>query len=219
MKKSDFKSISWSKLFLELLVVFLGVSAGFLLQNSKEDSSNNEQEQKYIQSFLSDIDVNINNLKESIEDDSLWLKKTEYAIYLIVKDSLSIDSANTLIILMSNFTEFSGQVNTYTNITNSGNLNLITDYGLKQTIVEYHKSLEELDILNSVFSDFRSENFMPFIIGNYDMFMQQFVNPEMAKSTDFTNIFGIQFSLTQQRLEAYKLLLKESEDYRDLLER
>lgn len=39
------KKIKQTKLALELIVVFLGVSAGFLLQNRKEAVANREMEQ------------------------------------------------------------------------------------------------------------------------------------------------------------------------------
>jgi len=74
------KKIKWTKLAIELIVVFLGVSAGFLLQNRKEASANKEQEQKYLQGFLADVNVNINELEESVIDDSLLLRNSKLHI-------------------------------------------------------------------------------------------------------------------------------------------
>ena len=212
------KNISLKKLFLELLVVFLGVTAGFVLQNRKEIAANKEMEVKYLQDFYSDVNMDITELRTSITNDSLWLKRNEYALLNIFLDSLSLDSANSLVIQMSRFSEFTNHINTYTNISNSGNLNLITDYELKRTIVEYYKTIEDFKLLEDYFKSFSSDTFMPFIINDFDMFNQKLVNPEIRNSTKFTNVFAIYYSLTQQRLEGYKNLLTESENFKSQLD-
>ena len=211
-------SINWTKLLLELMVVFLGVSAGFLLQNRKEDSGNRELEQKYIQGFVSDVNLNIEDLREAIEEDSLLLEDTKYAIPLIINDSLSLDSANSLIGRVAKFSEFTAHVITYENITNSGSLNLISKYEMRHQIVEYHKSFEDFKLLELYFRNHISNDFMPFLINRYDIFNQELEDYATVKTLRFHNIFAIHFSLTQQRLEGYKRLLKESEEIKKILE-
>ena len=108
------------------------------------------------------------------------------------------------------YSEFSEQITTYENILNSGNLNLIKDYDLKQKIVEYHRDIENFQLLETYFHDYFSETFMPFLMINYDLFSQKLTISNTHNSILFKNIFGTHFSLTQQRHEGYKGLLDES---------
>jgi len=142
------KKNTWYYLVLELVVVFIGITAGFVLQNNKENSQNAALEQKYINGFIEDVNVNIQNLEESIGDDSLWLASTKYAVEQIISNTLSHDSVCSLMMRMTMFSEFSEQSDTYEDIINSGNLNLLKDYELKKEIVKYHKSLKDYKILD-----------------------------------------------------------------------
>ena len=217
MKLTFIKKINWTNHIIELLVVFLGITAGFVLQNDKEQNENKEFEQKYIVGFRDNVAENIESLQESIQHDSLWLAESTYALKLIATDSLSLDSANALIKTMIFYSEFSEQTTTYENILNSGNLNLIKDYDLKQKIVEYHKGLENFQLLETYFHDYFSEILMPFLMINFDLFSQKLIVSNIHKSILFKNIFGTHFSLTQQRHEGYKGLLDESMKMEGLL--
>lgn len=106
------RKINWIYLGIELLVVFLGISAGFFLQNYKDHKANNELEASYFDGLVDDLNTNINNLKKDAREDSLWLTNTKYAIQLMVKDSLTIDSANTIIASMLYYSKFEPQTNT-----------------------------------------------------------------------------------------------------------
>jgi len=217
MKLPFIKKINWTNHIIELLVVFLGITAGFILQNDKEQNENKEFEQKYIVGFRDNVAENIESLQEGIKLDSLWLAKNKYALKLIATDSLRLDSANSLIKSMIYYSEFSEQTTTYENILNSGNFNLIEDYDLKQKIVEYHKGLEDFQVLETYFHDYFSETLMPFLMINYDLFSQKLTVANTHKSILFKNIFGTHFSLTQQRYEGYKRLLDESMKMEKLL--
>lgn len=217
MKLTFVKKINWTNHIIELLVVFLGITAGFVLQNDKEQNENKEFEQKYIVGFRDNVADNIESLQEGIQHDSLWLAESTYALKLIAADSLRLDSANSLIKSMIYYSEFSEQTTTYENILNSGNLNLIEDYDLKQKIVEYHKGLEDFQLLETYFHDYFSETLMPFLMINYDLFSQKLTVSNIHKSILFKNIFGTHFSLTQQRYEGYKGLLDESTKMEKLL--
>jgi len=204
--------INFTKLFLELLVVFLGVTAGFLLQNYKEIRADRDLENKYLEGIHTDTRENINELKESIAADSLWLEQNNFAIPLILKDSLSYDSAKTLLLHMAFFSEFNAQTNTYTNIANSGNLNIIEDFELRQRIVDCFNNFENFKILELYFQQHNENNFIPYLVSNFNMFTKELISKESHQQNEFINIFAIHYSLTQQRLDAYRILLEENEE-------
>lgn len=211
------KELNYTKLFLELLVVFLGVTAGFLLQNQKEMTQNDELEQKYLAGFYTDVNLNITKLDSLIILDSIWVVTNTSALKQIAQDSFSIDSANALIMKMLSYSEYTKQTSTYENIINSSNLNLIKNYELKLQIVEYHKSLEDFTILEHYLKDFHTQHLIPYVLNNFDVFGRKLNDPEQRKSIYHKNLMGIYYSLINQRWEVYKELMIESTELRDAL--
>jgi len=210
--------IDWLNHSISLIVVFLGVTAGFILQSEKESSYERELEKKYISGFINDIDNNIEELKDLIKEDSLWLSNNIYVASYIFKDSLSYDSACSLMKNMVFFSEFSEQTDTYEDITGSGNLNLMRDFELKTEIIAYHKSIKDYGFLEKYFQEYYSNNFLPFIMNHFDLFTNQLIPYDIYKSVKFKNVVGGFISYTQQRTAAHKELLNESYNLKSLLE-
>jgi hypothetical protein len=211
------RKINWLEQGVSLLVVFIGISAGFILQNHKEALQDRKLERKYIESFLNDAEVNIKNLEDYIENDSLWIEENKYAIKLIITDSLTYDSACALMQNMVVFSEFVEQVDTYEDILNSGNLNLIKHYSVKKQIIAYHKKLREFEFLEEYFQEYFSNHLMPFLMAKVDVFKQKIIPVEAYKSVEFTNVYAGFYSLVQQRLAGCQELLKESQNMKNEL--
>jgi hypothetical protein len=216
-KFSSLSKIKFTKLFLELLVVFLGVTGGFLLQNYKEIKTDRDLEKKYLEGIYTDTKENINELKEAIAQDSLWIDQNNYALPFIANDSLSYDSAVALMKSMAFYSEFNAQTNTYVNITNSGSLNIIEDYELRQVIVDCFNNFENAKLLDAYFRKYNEGRFLSYILTNYNMFTGEFISLNSHKQIEFKNIFAIYFSLTQQRLVAYRDLLEQNLNLEKLL--
>lgn len=213
------KNIDWLNHFVSLVVVFLGITAGFLLQNRKEGAANRALELKYMAGFQADIEVCITDLEAAIANDSIWLEKNIWAIKQMIVSTVSPDSASKLMMNMANLSEFRAQTNTYENIINSGNLNIISGYGKKQELIKYYKQLEDFRLLENYFNNFHTNRFLPYLIENYDLISQEFVVPNAEKSANFKNIFASFFSLTQQRLQGYQQLLSKSIEIKKQLEK
>ena len=211
------RKINWANRLAELLVVFLGVSAGFILQNYKENLQDEKLEQNYIASFIDDVNTNILSLRNQITEDSLWIENNSYAIRFIFKDSLSYDSACSLVRKMVMFSEFSEQTDTYEDIISSGNLNLIKNYTVKKEIISYYKSLKDIEILDVFFKNYFSDDLMPFVMHKYDLVNKKIIPIDAYKSIEFVNIYVGYFSYSQQRMNTHKELLEQSTNLRNLL--
>lgn len=215
MKKK--KPINWTKLILELIVVFLGVTAGFVLQNLKESSAQKAQEVKYIEGFQADLTDNIESIDRLLKKDDEWLNSTTWTVQFMETDTFTADSANALLSKMVAFENFTSQKSTYSNITNSGNLNIISDFDVRQAIIKYHQELEDFDYLDKFFQNHIQNQHMPFIRNHYDVFSQS-VEPEgFYKTLEFRNTFRIFYSLKQQRWQQLDSLKVQSLEYQTLL--
>ena len=200
----------WGKLFFELIVVFLGVTAGFVLNNWRMDQEERKIEQKYLASFLQDIKFDIPELEIAVRTDSIWLSRAKPLLNAIINKNIKIDSAQSIIKMIVTISKIDAHSSTYEEISNSGNLNLITNFELKAQIVDYYLALGGVDFIDDYFRKYFSDFVMPFVLTEYSVLTNEFNNKEVINSVRFSNVVAGYYSLIQQRCEAYKSLLKDS---------
>ena len=204
------------KWIMELMVVFLGVTAGFLLNSWREQKQERSLEQKYLIRFLEDINNNIADLERSIAADSLWKVRAE-PILLSMKDRTLPDTAKEPVRLMQKISRLDLQTTTYEDITNSGNLNLIRNFELKRELTRYQVSLEGIRFVEDSFYGYFNNFVMPFLLERYDLLGDSFIEKRTITTPQFSNIFAGYYSLVLQQETTYRQLLRKSMALRDLL--
>ena len=215
----NFFKYDWKKLGLELLVVFLGVTAGFVLNNWRMNSQESNLRQKYLTGFHQDVTANITELEAGIHDDSLWLERAKPLLLSIQDKTITQDSAKAVMQMIIRISKINDHTGTYIAITNSGNLNLINNFQLKSQLVDYHMAIEGADFVEDYFYDYFNEFVMPFIFEEFSILSGAFRKSGVIRSVRFSNVFAGYFSMKQQRLAAYQELLGKSVALRNVLVR
>ncbi len=208
----------WRKLIFELVVVFLGVTAGFLLNNWQLHRQDRVLEQKYLIGFVQDIQVNIAELEQAVTTDSLWLKRALPRLREIQHGTISRDSAEAAVTMLVEISKAGIQTGTYEAITNSGNLNLITRFDVKKQIVDYHVAINDVRFVEDYFYRYFSDLLMPFVFNHFSVLNRKLTDPEIIRTTQFENVFAGYYSMIQQRLAAYRELLVSSRKLEKLLQ-
>jgi hypothetical protein len=204
------RTIDWRKLLLELIVVFLGVTGGFVLNNWRDDYKNLKSEHKYMDSFVQNVDSNIVRLKEMILEDSIWLSSLRSNMLLMRDLKLPRDSNKVVIRQIVQVSKLILQNSTFEDMRYSGNLNIIRDYYLKEKIVSYHNSIEGSMYIDAYYNNYFQEFVMPFVINNYDLANDSFFDRGDKIQKQLFNITGGFHSLRYQRSENIRELLAES---------
>jgi len=210
----NFKKNNWGKLGLELLVVFLGVTSGFLLNSWRERQMEEQMEQKYVVSFIKDVSDDIKQLEELCTVDSLWLKRARNNVLALQNHTLTKDSAISMIKEIVKINKVELHEGTYEDITNSGNLNIIRSFELKSQIVDYHIAAKGARFVDDYFYKYFNDFVMPFIISNFNVLSAEFVEDTSYKTIEFSNAFVGYFAMVQQRNSAYKDLLVKSREFK-----
>ena len=216
-RKINLKKYNWGKLGLELLVVFLGVSSGFLLNNWRERQQEQKLEQKYIKGFLKDVGANEEQLKKMIAADSLWLDQSTQNVLAMRGDSLLLDSAEAVTKKIIGINRVQFYEGTYRDITNSGNLNIIRDFELRSGIVDYQIALNDVRFVDDYFYQFFNDFVMPFVLANFDVLTASFKDESSYRTLEFSNVFVGYYAMVQQRRKAYSDLLDKSRSFKELL--
>ncbi len=206
------------KLFLELLVVFLGVTAGFLLNNWREESNHKKLEYLYLRSFVQNIDTNLVTLEEMLAGDTSWFDTNEKNLRRLFDPAYPVDSLGSVLPQIVGVSSVMLQTNTYEDIKFSGNLNLIADYALKENIVSYHKRIEEIQYIDSYYNSFFSEMVLPHIVSEFNFSDFSLLNNDPNSQARFANVFAAFYSLRKQRSDNLASLLADTRRLRQEIE-
>lgn len=200
----------WSVYSIDVIVVFLGVTAGFLLNTWREKSSESELQEKYLKSFYDDIKVDKQNLDSLIVHNQ---KKSTNLLQILNETSMSQTSvsekqAQQILKEILRIEWFSPSDDTYSDIKNSGNLNLISDYKLRRAVTSYYKLQVEVEKGEQYYLDHMNNYVFPFLYNNYIMHKRKFISKTSYQSLKFSNTYIALMAFINQNVRSY-ITLKE----------
>ncbi len=211
------KIINYRKLFLELLVVFLGITAGFILNNWRSSRVEKRLELKYLQGFKENISDDIIQLDSLVMKDSIIQSSLLPYIILLRDEGTSMDSAIKYMVLILNIERTSLHSGTYSDIINSGNLNIIQNFTLKTQLSDYEIKKEGLRFIEDHFYEYFNSAVMPFALKEFDLLRNIFNHPDIINTSDFSNVLTGYLSMIQQRQDYAKNLRVESKEVLEIL--
>ena len=219
MAKKNKTKTNWKYYTIELAVVFIGVTAGFLLNNWRQDNVELKLEEKYLTSFYNDVITDEKNL------DSLMLRsKIKIDTLLnVIRDTevknvpLSEELAQVIVNQILYIEWFAPSNDTYEDIKNSGNLNLISDYELKENISSYYKYLIEVKNVEQFYKNHMDNYTLPILYKNYHLFKRKFVNRKAYQTLEFTNMYLGVIALLQQNTKTYNEAFEKNQELKEKL--
>jgi len=137
----------------------------------------------------------------------------------IINKSIKLDSAQAMIKMIVKISRLDANKSTFEEISNSGNLNILTDFELKSQIVKYYLDLGGVEFIDEYFNKYFSDFVMPFILSEYSVLTGEFNNKSVVNSVRFSNVVAGYYSMVQQRVAAYESLLNDSYLLRDELQK
>lgn len=196
--------INWKNHFVELVVVIIGITIAFMLENWRQENANQNLEQKYLNSLKSDLMSDkklLDSTVSSVEKQTLFLREFITEIKSGTVDKQKAEKIIPQILLSYGF---SPKLATYQSITNSGNLNIINDYKLIESLASYYNSYDEISTKEKVLYDFQLKFVLPYVYENVDFLSGEMVNKSVINGFEFKNIVTGYYTLVGQNLEVYK---------------
>ncbi len=215
--KNPKSKTSWLRLSLELIVVFIGVSAGFLFDNYREEQSNSLLEDKYLESFYNNVRADSVELQNMIQSNQNNIDISGRTVALMQAGTCTNDSALLAFGVMATFNNLNIEDATYESAVNSGNLGLISDFGIQEKIVYYYRSHEDMRYVESVYNDYISSYILPYLTKKLDFISGEFVEEFSVNDTEFRNITAGYFTLSNQKMEIVQTLDSLNTDLKNSL--
>jgi hypothetical protein len=198
------QKIDWKNHFVGLLVVVIGITIAFMLENWRQERADKELEQKYLLSFKTDLQYDKTGLDSIIASvqNKIYLLRA-FLGELSTGDVTHSRAEETIAEMMKNHSFFP-KTATYESVKNSGGMNTISDYKIKSLVVSYYTMNDELRLKEHVFFDYLQGFVLPFVYKNMDFLSGKIISGSAINNTAYRNIVAGYYALTEQNFEAYK---------------
>jgi hypothetical protein len=215
MKK---QKIDWINHFIELIVVFIGITLAFMLNNWRESYNNQQLENKYLVGFHNDISDDSAELNTTIKWNEQKLRRVNQFINDLRKGTAQIDSSLIIIGDLVQIHQFLPKLSTFETIKNSGNLNIVTDYNLKDSLIKYYQSFEAKKLQESYYNLYINEYVIPFVYKNVNFLERKIINKNAINNYEFNNLVLGYHQLLTQQIDNYKNIHKMNKELKLLFE-
>jgi hypothetical protein len=205
-KEKKASSLGWLRLSLELVVVFVGVTGGFLFDSYREDRSDRNLEKKYLVSLHQNLVADSTELHASIGNNRNNVDISEQVVRSMRRSNLSSDSALRVIQVMATYYNLNLNDATYQSIVSSGNLGLIRDFEVKEQIVDYYQSQEDMRYVEGVYNDYVNDYVIPHIFQYVDFISGEVDEGFEAGDREFRNITSGYYVLARQQIDLMESL-------------
>ncbi len=196
----------WSIYTIELLVVFIGITAGFILNNLREDYKEQKHEYKYLNSLNEDLLAEKEQLDSLIVFAEYKLSTIGSLVETFSSGNENIDTALRIVGEIMEYVNFTPIPYTYKDMINSGNLNIISEFNLKEEIVAYYHFQEEGKVIEKFYFDNINTYCIPLIYEIFDFRKIKFVSPNAYKTVKFTNMVNGYYVMLHQNIQYYNEL-------------
>ena len=200
-EKNPRSKTGWLRLTLELIVVFIGVSAGFLFDNFREEQSNRKLEYKYLESFYNNVVADSVEIQNMILNSQNNIDISGRTVASMQAGTITNDSALVVLSVMATYNSLNLENASYESVVNSGNLGLIRDFEISEQIVYYYRSHEDMRYVEQVYNDYISNYILPYISKKLDFISEQFVEDFTVNDIEFRNITSGYYVIATQKME------------------
>ena len=120
----------------EIVLVVIGILIALQINNNNESNKLRKQELKYLKNIKTDLIINIKELKSFINIRTESIKNAQTIIaHFEGKPILDYDEFNLLGTQIYNWQKFTSNNNTFQELLNSGNLAIISNDSIKNTLL------------------------------------------------------------------------------------
>ena len=203
-------------ILFEVMVVFIGVSSAFFLNNWRNDKNTEVKEINYTERLIEDMSYNIEDLKVRINMDTNNISHSKVLLKSLYFNNLPEDSITSILELISTFGTVALRYTTYEEIINNGEFNILSNDSIRKLIIETKNLYESVLIRETSYTDFYYL-MLPYIIDNFDLMHSKAINKSLSTDSRFRNYFLINTSLKSQTVVDYKKLYTLSIELHQLL--
>ena len=209
----------WSNPIIEFLIIFIGISLAFLSENFREDYQDQQLAKRYLKSFYKDISYDKTDLENMLEINEKKLDRVNNFLTMIKNKETLLDSVNRIIEDMVEINYFVPKKITYESVKNSGNMEIISDYELKEKLVDYYIILDNKKLMENIYNTYLSAYIMPFLLSDFDLIEHKLLDIKVLNTIDFKNMVAGYRNILHQHIINNKFIFQVNNELLEKLEK
>ena len=205
MKKTKKKlKIDWKSKLIDLLIVVIGITIAFQLNNLNESNKSKAKEKDYLKSFYEENRDNESKLSLAVE----FALKTKHDIdslkQILLSKDYQDDRIKSLSASMMALSDFNPSLITMENITASGDFELISNFEFREKLIDTYNSYQTTSHLEGILSDYVNQYVTPFFFENIRFSDFTSLKENFIAKPEFENIVLGYDALLTQKLKGYE---------------
>ncbi|KYG75419.1 DUF6090 family protein [Roseivirga echinicomitans] len=203
--------INWQNHFIELLVVVIGISIAFGMENWAEKRRDRETQINYLTSLRDDITNDNTELNHILDSSKVLSRNIDFLMRFVYASGPLEDLKYGHITSTYAAPYFNAKDGTYHSLVNSGSLDMISNYKLRASITDlYNFHYDEISKADDFIHDLVNGQIYPYMIENIQFGSVQFGQNEILddrplKNNKVRNMIGSYTNLLKERDAIYGL--------------
>ena len=218
MKKIKLKlNIDWKSKFIDLLIVIIGITIAFQLNNLNESNKSVAKEKDYLESFYEENIKNEKNLSSALEFSITTKKDIDTLKQILLSKNYEDIRITNLSASMMAMSDFHPSLTTMENITASGEFELIRDIEFRKSIIDTYNSYNTTSQFEVLLTDYTSQYLTPFFFDNVRFSDFTPLAENFIEKPRFENIVLGYDALISQKINGYQASLKKVNQLNQIL--
>lgn len=205
--------IKWGEHLVELLVVIIGISIAFAIENYSANRKEKGQELLHLKGIADDLQTDLRSFEENIGYNQNTLRFLKRFNELISARDRTHDSLNFLLLRAGWISNYDPRDISYQSLKSSGGLDKITNFELRRTLVyHYEQKLNQVAFLNGMHSRNLEQYVTPILLRYSDFTSRDRVDPSFYNTRENANVFSGLEGLLTNKIQEYEEVLGFTEN-------
>ena len=198
-------SAKTGNVFVELVLIVLGISIALWFEGLAEDLQEQEIAQQYLIGVRNDLQMDIRSLDAMIRNNQDRIVKLELTLAQLptLHDAMPEVQANAVFV-PSSYHFFQPANFTYVSMQESGHFRLLSDPEIKRNLLKLMRHYQFIDELQRNFIQALDDGYIPLMMGGFDILNSHLVDSSLFSSTRFRNFYAFALQDTGQRVTVLK---------------
>ncbi len=212
MQKTDF---SLRNILLEILIVIIGISIAFWLNNWRESTKEGRVKRVYLESFKEELETDRDIYEFQVRSNKVNLQNIDALIDLVEGQQYDHDSIDYFIGVFLKRNNWNLKNNTFEILKGSGKLELISNFELRKSLSSFYELRHhQTTQITSSIGDFLENHFNTYLTENTDYYKPIRKNA-FVRDLRFHGLLKRWRSKVNYKLSIYEAIIDEIEN--DLL--
>ena len=203
-----------------MLLVVIGISLAFQVDNWNEDRINRKIEVQYYDNIREQIMDDQELIQEQMGFNKGFMKEFGYAYDIIdSNDKTKLDTLGIIIRNMTQYSDFDRQGNIYETMVNSGEIKILRNHGIVNGIRELEEYYIYVNRMESIHYDAMINHVVTTINPVLKFSTGELMKPEAVFTYEFQNLFSMLIHIMIEKDEVYQKILNQIENLKTLIDK